>query len=90
MGLDVIAVRKAVRVPCRWQNATEDEISVCEDFHTTVRAVYRKKDGITPGCYVLSLGGREFDFRAGSGTGFGDCRDDLSMFALGVTAMESK
>jgi len=88
MGLDIVAVSKAVQVPCRWKGATRDEVSECENYHTTVGSVYRKKDGIKPGCYVLKKGGREFDFEAGSGSGFGDWRDDLSLFVLSVTAEE--
>lgn len=88
MGLDIIAVSKAIRVPCRWKNATEEEVLACDEFHTTVGAVYRRKDGMPRGCYVLDKAGREFGFRAGSSSSFGLWRNNLSWFALGVTAEE--
>lgn len=82
MGLDILAISKANRVPCRCK--TDDEISACDEFHITVGSVPWKKDALKPGCYVRQKGGREFGFRAGTAAGYGEWRQDLCLFALGV------
>ena len=88
MGLDIYAMSKAVKVPCRWTNATDEEVEQCENLHTTVGAVYRRRDTIKTGCYVRAKGGRQFDFEAGTGAGYSAWLDDLSPFALGDAAEE--
>src|SRR5688572_17644256 len=82
MGVDVIALSKAVGGRCRI--VTKQDDVECLERHTTMGTISRKRDGLRRGCYVCGIGGTEIDFRAGSGLGYSTWIDALCEFAVSL------
>ena len=81
MGLDIVAVSKAVPIECKGGDA-------CDETHFTVGYYAKRRDRLKPGCYIKGKGGQEFWFRAGSCSGYSDWKIDLCLLALGVSPEE--
>lgn len=81
MGLDIVAISKAVPIECEGGDA-------CDETHFTVGSYRKRRDDLKPGCYVKGKGGREFGFRAGSYTGYSDWKRELCLLVLGVLPEE--
>ena len=81
MGLDIVAISKAVPIQCEGDDS-------CDETHFTVGSYRKRRDGLKPGCYVKGKGGREFGFRAGSYIGYSDWRKTLCLLALRVPPEE--
>jgi hypothetical protein len=81
MGVDIIAVSRAVPIPCKGDDA-------CDETHFAVGSYRKRREGLKPGCYVTGKGGRDFGFRAGSYSGYSDWRKTLCLLALGVLPEE--
>jgi hypothetical protein len=82
MGLDIIAISKAVPIKC--QGGEE-----CDDTHYGFcPEPEKRREGLKPGCHIIGKGGRWMHFRAGSYAGYGNWRRELAVLALGVEPQE--
>jgi len=82
MGLDVVAFEHANPVPFCDKDCDEHDEHIVAWVDTGMGRSIR---GLTPDC-CYTVSGREIAFRAGSYSGYGEWREQLSQRALGAAA----
>ena len=86
MGIGITGISKAKCVP-RSGDYVEGEYDVCLEEHLIVDTPSRGRDGVKPGCYIASRGGRTFDLDFNYGA-YSAWIWHLSLLALGVEPEE--
>ena len=82
MGLDIVAISKAVPVECHGGDA-------CDETHFQFCPhPNKRREGLNLGCHVVGRGGRSMGFGAGTYAGYDAWRRELCLLALGVEPEE--
>ena len=77
MGLDIVAISKAKLVACQGGDK-------CPFSHYDVGVDRKRKDGLTPGCYIKGEGGRSCFVGDASYSAYNAWRRHLSLLSLAV------